>query len=190
MSGEAPFSTINRRPGRPDRGRFRGQVSGKSPGISPPKFRPTSIGPPKVTPISRAVAPPTIARGKPATYATHASTCANYRPGGTQRTTIKGHRLFDHCRSLPASRCARVIAARTVLATSFAPPRKPGPPPACVGCDGARTALLLPRDSLLRRPSLEIMGLQNSFGNRLQPWSKRGAPEDLYIGDQIKRCCS
>lgn len=60
MSGEAPFSTRNRRAGEPDRGRFRGQVSGKSPGISPPKFRPSSIAR-KSPPISRAVAP--IARG-------------------------------------------------------------------------------------------------------------------------------
>lgn len=45
MYGEAPFSTRNRRAEGPDRGGFRGQVSGMSPGIFPPKFRPSSIGP-------------------------------------------------------------------------------------------------------------------------------------------------
>jgi hypothetical protein len=87
VSGEVPFSTRKPRVAMPDRRHFRDQVSGKSPGISPPKFRPSSIGPAESDPPCFGVAP---RRGShPDVAVAEASTCANYRLGGTPRTSIK-----------------------------------------------------------------------------------------------------
>lgn len=87
MSGEASFSTRKPRVARPDRRHFRDQVSGKSPGISPPKFRPSSIGPAESDPHVSGVAP---RRGShPDAAVAEASACAKYRLGGTPRTSIR-----------------------------------------------------------------------------------------------------
>lgn len=81
-SRETPFSTRDPLVSRPDRNRFRGQVSGKSPGIFPPSFGLVSIGRRESYPhvvIGRFARAISLGRPRQA----NASTCANYRLGGT-----------------------------------------------------------------------------------------------------------
>jgi hypothetical protein len=85
--------------------RFRGQVSGKSPGISPPKFRPSSIGPPKSHPPYRArrYADDRTRKGP---RRTHASACADYRLGGDTadyaQKSIASLIIADRCQRVGA----------------------------------------------------------------------------------------
>lgn len=107
MSSEAPFSTRNRRAGRPDRGRFEAKFRASPPASPPPSFGLVRSA------LARS---PNLARGR----STNDRTRNGPRPEPPAQARVpttdltgrsglrsKEHRLFEHCRSLPASRCAR-----------------------------------------------------------------------------------